>query len=180
MDHDEGFVQDIVAHPEDNALRLIYADWLEERDDPRAEFLRLEAQLAGLKGRRTRKQRHKVQKRLRELRAAIRPEWLARLDRTAIENCQVQFAFRCPKRWEKLQETEDSRVRFCEACGKNVHFCGTVAEARQQSARASVWRSIPASNGRRTTCDRCGCRGVSSSLRSASPAHGGAPSRHRT
>jgi uncharacterized protein (TIGR02996 family) len=135
MDHDEGLVQDIVAHPEDTALRLIYADWLEERDDPRSEFLRLEAQLAELKGRGNRRRRDQVRRRLRELRAAISPDWLARLDRTAIENCEVQFAFRCPKRWENLlQVPENNAVRFCETCYKNVYFCWTVEEAQRQAA----------------------------------------------
>ena len=34
----------IVAAPEDDVPREVYADWLEERGDPRAEFVR--AQLA--------------------------------------------------------------------------------------------------------------------------------------
>ena len=30
-----GFIADICEHPEDDSIRLIYADWLEERGDPR-------------------------------------------------------------------------------------------------------------------------------------------------
>jgi uncharacterized protein (TIGR02996 family) len=41
MDHAEAFYQDILEHPDDRAPRLIYADWLEERGDPRGEFIRL-------------------------------------------------------------------------------------------------------------------------------------------
>jgi uncharacterized protein (TIGR02996 family) len=37
----DGFLSDIVAHPEDPGLWLILADWLEDRDDPRAELVRL-------------------------------------------------------------------------------------------------------------------------------------------
>jgi uncharacterized protein (TIGR02996 family) len=40
---DHAFLAAIVNAPEDAALRLVYADWLEERGDPRAEFLRLAA-----------------------------------------------------------------------------------------------------------------------------------------
>ena len=40
--HEEGFLQDIVDHPDDPTTRLIYADWLEERDDPRSELIRLQ------------------------------------------------------------------------------------------------------------------------------------------
>lgn len=38
---EELFVKGIEAHPADNTARLVYADWLEERGDPRAEYLRV-------------------------------------------------------------------------------------------------------------------------------------------
>jgi uncharacterized protein (TIGR02996 family) len=41
MHEEEAFFQAIQEHPEDTALRLVFADWLEERGDPRAELLRL-------------------------------------------------------------------------------------------------------------------------------------------
>jgi uncharacterized protein (TIGR02996 family) len=37
----EAFLDDIVANPHDPSLWLILADWLDERDDPRAELVRL-------------------------------------------------------------------------------------------------------------------------------------------
>jgi uncharacterized protein (TIGR02996 family) len=46
MTEDEPFLQAIVASPEDDAPRLIYADWLEERGDPRGEFIRTQVALA--------------------------------------------------------------------------------------------------------------------------------------
>jgi uncharacterized protein (TIGR02996 family) len=46
MTQDEPFLQAIVASPEDDAPRLIYADWLEERGDPRGEFIRTQVALA--------------------------------------------------------------------------------------------------------------------------------------
>jgi uncharacterized protein (TIGR02996 family) len=42
---EQAFLDDIVAHPEDASLWLILADWLTERDDPRAELVRLTWQL---------------------------------------------------------------------------------------------------------------------------------------
>lgn len=45
MDEQEFFIQTIFANPSDNDSRLIFADWLEERNDPRAEFLRVDAAL---------------------------------------------------------------------------------------------------------------------------------------
>jgi uncharacterized protein (TIGR02996 family) len=42
------FLQDCKENPEDDTPRLIFADWLEDRDDPRGPFIRLQCQLARL------------------------------------------------------------------------------------------------------------------------------------
>src|SRR5438552_3245579 len=45
MSH-EAFLREICEHPDDDAPRLIYADWLEENGQPeRAEFIRVQIQL---------------------------------------------------------------------------------------------------------------------------------------
>src|SRR5262249_25691611 len=46
MDNDKAFLRAIADNPTDRATRLVYADWLEERGDPRAEFLRVQYDLA--------------------------------------------------------------------------------------------------------------------------------------
>jgi uncharacterized protein (TIGR02996 family) len=50
--HDHAFLEAILAAPEDDALRLVYADWLEDRGGPgdaaRAEFIRTQMELASL------------------------------------------------------------------------------------------------------------------------------------
>src|SRR5437868_1021578 len=56
MTHDEAFQADIRANPDDDAPRLIYADWLEEHGDEagifaareRAEFVRVQCELERL------------------------------------------------------------------------------------------------------------------------------------
>ena len=45
---EEHFLQAISASPDDNLVRLVYADWLDERGDPRAEFVRLQVELRQL------------------------------------------------------------------------------------------------------------------------------------
>src|SRR5687768_16114221 len=51
MEH-AGFLADIVAHPDEDAPRLIYADWLDEHGGrggaARAEFIRVQCELARL------------------------------------------------------------------------------------------------------------------------------------
>src|SRR5262249_9638536 len=47
MTHNEAFLQAIREAPDDDAVRLIYADWLEEHGQPeRAEFIRVQCALA--------------------------------------------------------------------------------------------------------------------------------------
>jgi uncharacterized protein (TIGR02996 family) len=41
MNDEPAFTRAMQLHPEDTTLRLIFADWLEEQGDPRAELLRL-------------------------------------------------------------------------------------------------------------------------------------------
>jgi uncharacterized protein (TIGR02996 family) len=45
MTHGDAFLQAVLAEPDDDAPRLIYADWLEERGDPRGAFIRLQCAL---------------------------------------------------------------------------------------------------------------------------------------
>ncbi len=40
----QSFLNEISASPRSHAARLIYADWLEDRGDPRGEFIRLQCQ----------------------------------------------------------------------------------------------------------------------------------------
>jgi uncharacterized protein (TIGR02996 family) len=50
MTHEEAFLADILGHPGEDAPRLIFADWLDERggegDAERAEFVRVQCELA--------------------------------------------------------------------------------------------------------------------------------------
>jgi uncharacterized protein (TIGR02996 family) len=41
MNEEAGFIAALLADPDDRTVLLVYADWLDERDDPRAEYLRL-------------------------------------------------------------------------------------------------------------------------------------------
>jgi uncharacterized protein (TIGR02996 family) len=66
---DEAFLRAIQSDPDDDTNRLVYADWLEERGDPRGEYLRLQALLAQT-------QSAQISSRLWELRAHIDLAWL--------------------------------------------------------------------------------------------------------
>jgi uncharacterized protein (TIGR02996 family) len=72
---EEAFLESIRANPRDNTARLVYADWLEERGDPRADYLRVLCEW--LAGHSDREQQLIEQE--RELRARLDRRWLARI-----------------------------------------------------------------------------------------------------
>lgn len=63
------FLAAIAANPNDAEARSVYADWLDERGDPRGEYLRIEALL------------HEGPPKLRALRDTIDPTWIASVTR---------------------------------------------------------------------------------------------------
>jgi uncharacterized protein (TIGR02996 family) len=48
VNEEDSFVQAILASPGEATPRLIFADWLEERGDPRSEYIRLGCQVEAL------------------------------------------------------------------------------------------------------------------------------------
>ncbi len=86
MSDEQAFIRGLCATAEDRTLRLVYADWLEERGDPRGEFLRVESALNAV--RRDNRDDPGLRARLDELRLAVgrgfsHPRaWLALVDRS--------------------------------------------------------------------------------------------------
>lgn len=69
MNDDALFLGRIKAAPDDDNLRQVYADWLEERGDVRGEYLRLDHQLS------------QIPLRLAQLAEKIDPAWIASVSR---------------------------------------------------------------------------------------------------
>lgn len=148
--HDESdFLRALSENPADDALRMIYADWLDERGDERsgqkAQFLRVTVRLTGPITRVG--WRHARRKELHELAQSLPGEWLAVVSRLRIENCEQTaireglarqgFVFNvvCDTRWDELTATAAPTVRHCGACDRNVYYCDTIEEARTQARR---------------------------------------------
>lgn len=68
------FLRAVFLDPEDDAIRLIYADWLEERGDERGEFIRVQIQLTKL--RQGHPQFQVLKQREAQLLEAHRSEWI--------------------------------------------------------------------------------------------------------
>jgi len=52
-----------------------------------------------------------------------------------IVNCTWNFQMQCPRHWLGLRETADAKVRFCESCLREVHWCESEAEVQKRAAR---------------------------------------------
>jgi uncharacterized protein (TIGR02996 family) len=135
MPTDEDFLRKLLDNPTDDTARLVYADWLDEQGDEvsklKARFIRFELEAAGLPDESLRQVA--VSSRLRKQAADLDPAWLAVVSHPALEECRLQFEFECPMKWEKLTATADRKVRFCESCRRNVHYCDTIEEAREHA-----------------------------------------------
>jgi uncharacterized protein (TIGR02996 family) len=151
--HDEDdFLRKLLENPADDIVRLVYADWLDERGDDeskaKAQFLRLTARL--LEPERP-KNRHKtLREKMQRLAAKLSTDWLAVVSRLQVERCAGKdknaeptsgtrlrmsqfFTFVCDKRWDEMAVTDDVAIRHCDQCGENVHYCDTILTAREHA-----------------------------------------------
>jgi uncharacterized protein (TIGR02996 family) len=144
MTEERAFLLAILEKPDDDALKLVYADWLEEQGDPRAEFLRemvkvrqersvtpeqrqqyqeLAAELANLRSRQRRPWRgsspeaRELQQRVRELES----RWvdLSKQIRRPIPARLRQLAANLDPDW--LAVVSDPEI---EGCGKSIRAGG--------------------------------------------------------
>jgi uncharacterized protein (TIGR02996 family) len=92
MSDESAFLRALAEQPDDEASRLVYADWLEERGDPRGEFLRVWCALQGLRP--EAEGGPPVRARLRALRPLIPAEWLAVVARSLAEDDIREAVFR--------------------------------------------------------------------------------------
>ncbi len=77
MKHEDAFLQAVQADPDNEQVRQVYADWLEERGDQRAELIRVMQEMAALP---VYSDRHaELRPRRDELRARTDKTWLERM-----------------------------------------------------------------------------------------------------
>lgn len=111
MAEDDAFLREIIATPDDDGPRLVYADWLEERGDPRAELIRVQCEEARL-GDCAR--RAKLRSRAKQLLTAHGKEWTASLD------ADGGSEFRDPEYHRGFVEAAKMSLRFFLRSGAGV------------------------------------------------------------
>lgn len=91
------FFELIREHPEDDAPRLVYADWLDEQGDPRGEFIRIQCELAHVPCRDTARvdmgRFVKLVERERSLLHAFQEKWLDSLRDFQVRKFQFRRGF---------------------------------------------------------------------------------------
>ncbi len=118
------FVLRLRDNPDDLGMRMVYADWLEERGHTaKAEVVRLLAEPPA--------EGTPAMARLREAVVGLPADWVATVARAPIEKCDV-LTFKCPLAWEALPGTDDAEVRHCGSCNRNVYFCATLDQVRER------------------------------------------------
>ncbi|MBP3957239.1 TIGR02996 domain-containing protein [Gemmata sp. G18] len=164
MHEEAGFLSVIRQSPADDTARLVFADWLDEQDDPncktKADFIRLELRIADAP-----EQNHDQnygRNQLRRLAKRIDPLWLTVISNPKLETYQVTPSDACPKQWKRLTPTATPELRHCEVCRTCIPYCGSLEETRSSALngtcvalalaltnRASDLSALPALKSRR-------------------------------
>src|SRR5262245_26190478 len=103
MSREQSLLQAILEAPDDDAVRLVYADWLEEHgtahDTARAEFIRVQVELTKLEQHDPR--RPELEEREQDLQAEHEDRWLAPFAELfrALYEMQDQFLARRHTPW---------------------------------------------------------------------------------
>ena len=97
MNEDEAFIRAVVDSPGDDTTRLVYADWLDDRDDPRGPYLRAEREAVTTGD----------IARLRELAKALDPVWVARVSLSPVGVCCDGLAWN--RRGERIDNADLDR-----------------------------------------------------------------------
>jgi uncharacterized protein (TIGR02996 family) len=141
-----GFIEAIMTDPYNDAERHVYADWLEEQNDRRCEYLRLECEFADAVSKTPRRLSQSaaasdellaLREQIGVLRSGLDVQWLALISRSGVDCCgsQLQFEFECPMNWEDLRPTEDAMVRHCSSCQAKVYYTTSLEEGREHARR---------------------------------------------
>ncbi len=132
MSDDDSLLAGIVAAPGDRLRMLVYADFLDERDDPRGELVRLEDRLIDLPP--ASDEFWELKSRRNQLRATAPPDWLAAM-RYGVEVHPV-FTHGWPDgwrgRWRVIREFAERwySVALPDVGGRR----GEIAEAKESDS----------------------------------------------
>ncbi len=126
MSEDDAFVARLRAKPDDETARLVYADFLDDRDDPRGAYLRAEAAWVALQPQD--EQYRPMYRELSRRAAALDPAWLVSASRVAHlvrRECAPGPSYTLPPEADPRPALADLRALYTEAfgAGASERFC---------------------------------------------------------
>ena len=130
------FLDAIRRNPADDVTRSVYADWLDEQggeaNAKKSAFLRLVSRLAEAPS--GTDEPTPLRTDLREMAKGLDKKWVRVVCTVPIELCRIEleFAYECPKQWDRLRPTAKDNVRCCKACAQNVYYCTSLSDARKK------------------------------------------------
>jgi uncharacterized protein (TIGR02996 family) len=136
MGKDEAFLKAIGDAPVDVALRLVYADWLEEQGDPRGEIIRLEAEMASRAA--TSDEYVLLKARRNQLRPQIDAAWLTKMG--YVPRHRPLFRELPPRRVERWRLVEE----FIEVWFRPLRVGDGFSEAELAEAESRLGFPLPA------------------------------------
>lgn len=116
----EAFLQRIRAYPDDDAQRLIFADWLDEEGDPRGRFIRVQLALAELPY--DNPARMPLLAEERSLLSAHRDEWETPLRRLTASGCEFRRGFIDELKVESKQFLRHAHEIFAASPVRHIHL----------------------------------------------------------
>jgi uncharacterized protein (TIGR02996 family) len=93
MDEEAAFLKALQANPDDDLSRLVYADWLDEREDPRGYFLRLQVMLKSVSP--DHLDRVNGERELSEIRKSCETAWLEDAEPECLPRCRTSDGRGC-------------------------------------------------------------------------------------
>lgn len=127
MSEDEAFVARLRANPDDETARLVYSDFLDERDDPRGAYLRAEAAWVALQPQD--EQYRPLYRELSRRAAALDPAWLVsatRVGHLVRTVCEPGPSYTILPQADPRPALAELRARYTEAFGADAvtgRFC---------------------------------------------------------
>lgn len=127
MSEDEAFVARLRAKPDDETARLVYADFLDERDDPRGAYLRAEAAWVALQPQD--EQYRPLYRELSRRAAVLDPAWLvsaSRVGHLVRTVCEPGPSYTVPPPLDPRPAFAELRAVYAEAFGAEAaseRFC---------------------------------------------------------
>jgi uncharacterized protein (TIGR02996 family) len=126
MSEDDAFVARLRANPDDETARLVYADFLDEREDPRGAYLRAEAAWVALQP--AHEEYRPLYRELSQRAAALDPAWLvsaSRVGHLVRRECAPGPSFTVPPQADPQSALAELRALCTEAfgAGASERFC---------------------------------------------------------